>query len=126
VTPQRLDLEHRQVDTDAPPDAGLLADAVEALEAGRLPREFALEEVCHLLRARPLVARELRRRGVLRTVDLERERDPHQSAVAVAKRVALRLGVPAETVRSWMRLVGQGGCSHQASVGRSDGKERQG
>jgi len=43
-------------------DPALLADALEAFAAGRLPEPAALAEVCRLVESRPAVAREARRR----------------------------------------------------------------
>jgi hypothetical protein len=91
-----------QID-EAPPDAELLADAVEALEAGRLPPEFALEEVVHVLRGVPRVAAELRRREGCRMVARVQAANPCASMRAVAAIVGRRLGVSPETVRGWAR-----------------------
>lgn len=88
---------------DAPPEPGLLADVVEALEAGRLPSEAAIEEVVFLLRGRGLVEGELLRREALRTVTEIRARYPLLSMVAVARMAAPRVGAPSESIRRWAR-----------------------
>jgi hypothetical protein len=89
---------------EAPPDADLLADVVEALEARRLPDEFAVEEVVHLLRGRALVERELRRREARRVVAQVRAANPGASMRAVAAIAARRLRERPETVRGWARV----------------------
>ncbi len=96
--PDETDLE-----TDAPPCAELLADALEALEAGERPREFAAEELVHLLERMPAVARERRRRRGLRALDEAAAKNPGSSRRFIAAIAARRTGEPADTLRRWDR-----------------------
>lgn len=92
---------------DAPPDAGLLADVLEALEGRRLPHAHAVEELEHLLESMPRVARELRRRRALRRVEVLVDFVPEYTSVrSVAPRVAREVGAAAETVRGWVAEAG--------------------
>jgi len=98
------ELEQLQVGADdAPPDAELLAIAVEELAAGRLPPESARDEVCHLALRGPRVIRELRRRQALRELERLRTRDPEASVRALAEIVGRRFNEKPETVRGWAR-----------------------
>ena len=87
-------------DADAPPDADLLADAFEALEAGRLPAEFAREELTHLLGGMPRVAAELRRRPAVRRMR-ELVSTGEYSGRSAAERVGAELCISPETIRKW-------------------------
>ncbi|ABC81569.1 hypothetical protein [Anaeromyxobacter dehalogenans] len=89
------------LELEAPPDVGLLADSAEALEAGRVPAEVALEELLHLLEQRPAVARELRRRRALRRVAELLASGEYPSVRAAAPRVAREVGSQPETIRWW-------------------------
>jgi hypothetical protein len=91
---------------DAPPDPGFLADALEALEAGRLPHAFAAEELVHLLVQMPRVVAERRRRRALRRVEVLLEFGDYPSVRSLATRVANEVGVAAETVRGWVAEAG--------------------
>lgn len=86
---------------DAPADAELLADAVEALEAGCMPAEFALEELLHLVRQRAAVDWALRRRCAVRA--FEAERAAGRSRVQAAGVVARRLFESRNTIMGWAR-----------------------
>lgn len=89
---------------EAPPCAELLAEAVEELEAGRLPRAFAVEELVHLVEQRPAVARELRRRRGLRALRRAALENPGASARTVAEIAARRFGeAHPDTLRRWGR-----------------------
>lgn len=87
---------------DAPPDAALLADALEALAAGQLPHAFAAEELVHLLEQMPRVVAERRRRRCLRYLGALLDLAPeYESVRSAARRVAREFDVKAETVRWW-------------------------
>lgn len=94
------------LELDAPLDVGLLADFLEAIEAGRPPSQAALEEVAPLVEARALVARELRRRRALLVVAAVRSANPGASGRTIAQLAARRLGEDAERVRWWVRTAG--------------------
>ncbi len=94
----------KMLDGEAPPCPELLADAVEALEAGRLPAEHALEELVHLVEQRPAVARELRRRRGLRALRRAALENPGASGRTVAVIAARRFGdAHPDTLRKWAR-----------------------
>lgn len=88
---------------EAPPDPELLAEAVEALNAGRLPVAAALEEIAHLAELRPDVQRALRRRHALRVLDQVSAENPGASDRALADIAARKAGELADTVRKWGR-----------------------
>lgn len=88
---------------EAPPDPDLLAEAVEALDAGRLPDATALEELVHLAEMRPDVQRVLRKRRALRIFDQVAAKNPGASDRALAEIAARKAGELADTVRKWGR-----------------------
>lgn len=94
--------EYVPLQPDAPPDFGLLLDALEALTAGRLPPDNAREEVIHLIEHVPGFADARRRAAVLQRVD-ELLASGEYSRRAAARRVSKELHVRLGTVRDWMR-----------------------
>jgi hypothetical protein len=88
---------------DAPPDASLLAELVDAVEEGRAPSQAALEEVAALAERRGDVACKLRRLRGLRVVEQVRRANAGASERTIAKLAARRLGETAECVRAWVR-----------------------
>ncbi|MFT3917305.1 MAG: hypothetical protein QM704_25435 [Anaeromyxobacteraceae bacterium] len=74
-------------------DAALLADALEALAAGRLPEPAALAELRKLVESRPAVAREARRRvGAAIYQDLVASGFSSREAALATRRRLLALG----------------------------------
>lgn len=90
--------------TDVVPDAELLADLVEAVEAGRTPTQAALEEASLLAEALAGVRALLRRRAAVRRMAELLRSGEYPSVRAAAPRVAAELGVGSETVREWWSL----------------------
>ncbi len=79
----------------------LLADAVEALRAGRVPDGEPLRLVLELLEAQAAVATEVRRRRGLRRWDALWATGEYATRSAVDERVAAHVNVQAVTVRGW-------------------------
>ncbi len=88
------------LDGEAPPDVGLLADAVEMLEA-RFPDDPAVEELVHLALGRVLVAVEVRKRRALRRLAELLAAGEYASVRQAAPKVAREVGVAPATVRWW-------------------------
>lgn len=82
-------------------NAALLADAVEALEAGQVPDGEGLRAVLELLQEQCGVGTELRRRRALRKWDELWATGGYATRSAVDGRVAARERVDPVTVRGW-------------------------
>jgi hypothetical protein len=87
--------------TEPAPDAELLVDALEAVEACPGLPSSALSVIRHLVQGQPGVATELRCRHALRRWDELWRSGEYSTKGAVDGRVAAQLGVAAATVRWW-------------------------